>query len=156
MRAGRICWEQVVQKEILLRRLFWAFPAGLPGIALLLLRAVFAAGLVVQGMSYFGDPDRAAGTLVIGLISVGAGVLLLAGLLTPVVCGIVGLSGIAIGCSVFPSCTHPLFDSGVPFLFAVSILLAMVMLGPGAFSMDARLFGRREIIIPRRSPAREG
>jgi hypothetical protein len=26
--------------------------------------------------------------------------------------------------------------------------LALVLLGPGAFSLDARLFGRREIIIP--------
>jgi hypothetical protein len=25
---------------------------------------------------------------------------------------------------------------------------ALVLLGPGAFSLDARLFGRREIIIP--------
>ncbi len=28
------------------------------------------------------------------------------------------------------------------------ILVALVFLGPGAFSLDARLFGRREIIIP--------
>jgi hypothetical protein len=26
--------------------------------------------------------------------------------------------------------------------------VAVVFLGPGAFSLDARLFGRREIIIP--------
>jgi len=33
---------------------------------------------------------------------------------------------------------------------------ALVLLGPGAFSLDARLFGRREIIIPEgpRSPRR--
>jgi uncharacterized membrane protein YphA (DoxX/SURF4 family) len=28
------------------------------------------------------------------------------------------------------------------------ISIALVLLGPGAFSLDARLFGRREIIIP--------
>ena len=156
MDGGRISCEQVVHKEFLLRRLFSAFPAGLPGIALLLLRAVFAAGLVVQGMSYLGDPDGAPSTLVIGVISVAAGALLLIGLLTPIVCGVVGLAGIAIRCSLFPSCTHPLFDSGTQLLFAVSILLAIIVLGPGAFSVDARLFGRREIIIPRRSPCQEG
>ena len=35
-----------------------------------------------------------------------------------------------------------------------AISAALVLLGPGAFSVDARLFGRREIIIPEgpRSP----
>jgi uncharacterized membrane protein YphA (DoxX/SURF4 family) len=36
-----------------------------------------------------------------------------------------------------------------------AISAALVLLGPGAFSLDARLFGRREIIIPEsRSSAR--
>jgi hypothetical protein len=29
--------------------------------------------------------------------------------------------------------------------------LAVALIGPGAYSLDARLFGRREIIIPRAS-----
>jgi hypothetical protein len=32
-------------------------------------------------------------------------------------------------------------------VFSIAILLAIIVLGPGAFSVDARLFGRREIII---------
>lgn len=102
-------------------------------------------------MSYFGEPDLTAGALAMGLISIAAGALMLIGLLTPVVGIVIALSGIGRASSLFPSCTRPLFGSGIPLLFAVSILMAIVALGPGAFSVDARLFGRREIIIPRRS-----
>ena len=35
-----------------------------------------------------------------------------------------------------------------PLIFAGIMAAAIVFLGPGAFSVDARLFGRREIIIP--------
>jgi uncharacterized membrane protein YphA (DoxX/SURF4 family) len=134
----------------LLQRLFSAFPAGLPGIALLLLRAVLAVALVVQGISCLHGPDPSPVALAIGLISVAAGALLLIGLLTPVVGVVIALTGAGVACFVFPSCTRPLFDSGIATLFAASILVAIIILGPGAFSLDARLFGRREIIIPRR------
>lgn len=36
-------------------------------------------------------------------------------------------------------------------VFEVTIPIAVAFLGPGAFSLDARLFGNREIIIPRSS-----
>jgi hypothetical protein len=34
-------------------------------------------------------------------------------------------------------------------LFLVAVAAALVLLGPGALSIDARLFGRREIVVPR-------
>ncbi len=119
--------------------------------ALLLLRGVLAAALLIQGMCYLREPDVASGALVLGLLSLAGGALLLLGLLTPLVGSVVGLSGIGEGFSLLPSCGRPLFESGIPLLFAASILIAIIILGPGAFSVDARLFGRREIIIPRRS-----
>ena len=138
-----------------MQRLFTAFPAGVPGIALLLLRVSLAIALLVQGRSYLGDPDLGAGALAIGLISIVAAALIMVGMLTPVAGTVVALYGIGIACSLLPSCTRPLFGSGIPLLFAISILLAIIILGPGAFSVDARLFGRREIIIPRRSDSLE-
>jgi hypothetical protein len=42
-----------------------------------------------------------------------------------------------------------------PYLPAVCVMAvstAIALLGPGAFSLDARLFGQREIIIPDRAP----
>lgn len=36
----------------------------------------------------------------------------------------------------------------LPVVFVIVVSSAVVCLGPGAYSIDARLFGRREIIIP--------
>jgi hypothetical protein len=37
---------------------------------------------------------------------------------------------------------------GPATLFAGVIAVALCLLGPGAFSLDARWFGRREVVIP--------
>jgi len=57
--------------------------------------------------------------------------------------------------SWFPAATKILFEPHIPLAFAVTILLAIIILGPGAFSVDALLFGRREIIIPVRTSRQE-
>jgi hypothetical protein len=44
-----------------------------------------------------------------------------------------------------------LFSSRIACFLAISIAIALALLGPGAFSIDARRFGRREIVIPPRS-----
>ena len=40
------------------------------------------------------------------------------------------------------------FGSWLALAFFIVMATAIVLLGPGAFSLDARLFGRREIVIP--------
>ena len=119
--------------------------------ALLLLRVALAGALLLQGFYYLRETDPAPGPVTLGLISLAAGALLLIGLLTPVAAAVAGLGGIGIACSLLPASTPPPVNSGMALLFAASILFAVIILGPGAFSVDARLFGRREIIIPRRS-----
>jgi uncharacterized membrane protein YphA (DoxX/SURF4 family) len=132
----------------LLQRLFPAFPGGLPGIALLLFRAVFALSLLLQAGFYLREADGALATWFVGLAALAAGALLLIGFLTPVAGAVVGLGAIGVGLSLLPPCAPTLFDSRLAIVFAVTVLVGIVVLGPGAFSVDARVFGRREIIIP--------
>ena len=140
----------------LLQRLFPAFPGGWPGFALLLLRAAVALAVLVQGRFYLGDGANGAQvTWLLGSLALAAGVLLLIGLLTPIAGTVVGIGGIGIGFSLLPSCTPNLFNSMLPVVFGAIMLLAIIFLGPGAFSVDARMFGRREIIIPPMSPSRK-
>jgi uncharacterized membrane protein YphA (DoxX/SURF4 family) len=146
--AGRRKYE-----ETLLQRLFPAFPGGWPGIALLLLRAVLAVALLEQGRFYLQGADGAKVNWLIGLSALASGALLLIGFLTPIAGAVAGLGTVALGFSLLPPCTPTIFDSKPAVVFAVAILLGIVVLGPGAFSLDARMFGRREIIIPPAGPS---
>jgi uncharacterized membrane protein YphA (DoxX/SURF4 family) len=132
----------------LLTRLFPAFPAGLAGMALLLFRGVLSATLLLEARSCLNAGWGATTTGLVGLAALALAALLLVGFLTPIAgllagmgCAFVALSGGAIPALV-------ILDSRQSVVFAATMLFGIVVLGPGAFSVDARLFGRREIIIP--------
>ena len=135
-------------EEKLLGRLFFAFPGGLPGIALLLLRAVFGIALLLEGGSYIADPNSTLSVWIVGLSALVAGCLLLIGFLTPIVATMVAVGAFGVALSLLPHCALNLFDSKSALVFGLTMLLTLVGLGPGRFSVDARVFGRREIIIP--------
>jgi uncharacterized membrane protein YphA (DoxX/SURF4 family) len=128
--------------------MFSAFPNGWPGAGLLLLRAAAGAALVVQGAAYFADARYLKFTiLAIAFLTVVSGALLLIGYLTPfasILAAIASLDGIF---SWFPAPKLDLFEAKLAAALAAAIAAALVCLGPGAFSLDARLFGRREIVI---------
>jgi uncharacterized membrane protein YphA (DoxX/SURF4 family) len=116
-----------------------AYPTGRQGAALLVLRAALGIGLVVHGSFCLSDPGVAP-AMWWGLISVAAGALLTIGLLTPLV------ALVALGTLV------PIGSTGTPFdAKSAAILVGILFMGPGALSVDARLFGRREILIPTRT-----
>jgi uncharacterized membrane protein YphA (DoxX/SURF4 family) len=130
-----------------MQRLFSAFPGGRAGIALLLLRAVLGIALMLQGGFYLREPDVPLTGWFAGIAALAAGALLLLGYLTPIVGIAVLLWGAGIFLKRFPQGLPAIFDTKVN-VFALTILLALILIGPGAFSVDARVFGRREIIIP--------
>jgi uncharacterized membrane protein YphA (DoxX/SURF4 family) len=88
------------------------------------------------------------------VLTIASGASLLIGFLTPVAGILVGLVSIGSAFSWLPAPAPNLFDARLSIVFATIMVAAIVLLGPGAFSLDARLFGRREIIIPHgsRSP----
>lgn len=69
------------------------------------------------------------------------------GWLTPLACILAGLAG-ASARLLPPNCSLALAESSAFLMLAAAMLIAIAILGPGAFSIDARMFGRREIIIP--------
>jgi uncharacterized membrane protein YphA (DoxX/SURF4 family) len=119
------------------------------------LRAAVAVTAVVQGGVYLTDRGNSTfGRWLVGLLAVASGALLLLGFLTKAACALVGLSSIGIAFSWLPVPPLNLFDTKLALLLVIIIAAAIMLLGPGAFSLDAHLFGRREIIIPHaaRSP----
>jgi uncharacterized membrane protein YphA (DoxX/SURF4 family) len=125
------------------------FPGGRTGFGLLLLRTALGGGVLVQGLGDLtGASDPTAGTWIADLVAIAAGMSLLIGLLTPISAGLVGVIATARCASILPAPNaHPFASIPSIALLAV-IATAVVLVGPGAFSLDARLFGLREIIIP--------
>jgi hypothetical protein len=78
------------------------------------------------------------------------GVALLAGWFTPVAGTLTAFIAGSMAASLLPLPTPNLIDSRLTAILTACVAAALVSLGPGAWSMDARLFGRREIIIPPR------
>jgi hypothetical protein len=129
-----------------LQRLFSGFPGGWRGVGLLLLRSVVGAWMMFQGASSIDSVgEKSLLAYATGALAALSGVLLLIGFLTPVVSVVAFAWSLRV--SWLSLTTVGIFDAG-PILRPGVVALAIGLLGPGAFSVDCRLFGRRQIIIP--------
>jgi uncharacterized membrane protein YphA (DoxX/SURF4 family) len=77
------------------------------------------------------------------------GVLLLVGLMTPLAGVLAALGSLGAAVSWLPSPAVNTLGVGVAGVLPIVVATAIALLGPGAISVDAALFGRREIMIPR-------
>ena len=137
-----------------MQRLFLSFPHGLPGVGLLLLRMAVGVSLVVYGGACLAGEERGRWALLAGLLAILAGAALLIGFLTPLAALLAGLISIGMALSWPPPSTPNVFGDAPATIFLIVMAVAVLLLGPGAYSLDARLFGRREIILtlPLRPP----
>ena len=141
------------QTEGVLQRLFSTFPAGWPGLGLLLLRLAAACTSVVSGVQWLVTSGSSNDLRVLGVLMLGGAALLLAGFLTPVAAATIAIAqaATALGWIATDTGGSPGLQSA---LLPAVVSTSVVLLGPGAFALDAHLFGRREIVIPHepRSP----
>ena len=124
-----------------LRRLYSTFAGGWPGAGLLLMRLVVGSALVIRANSKLWS-DLPTKVTIPAMLLMAAGILLVAGLWTPIVGSSVALI------EIWKMFTLP-GDMWVWLLLGTAGA-ALAMLGPGLFSIDARLFGWKRIEAPPR------
>ena len=117
------------------------FPGGWPGAGLLVLRVAAAFPLMFAGILELRGGQNSL-HYVVQIVAIGVGGLLLAGLWTPIAGALKAVIELWI---LFSS-----GDAAVAHLLRAALGVSLVMLGPGAWSVDARLFGRKRIDIRKR------
>lgn len=120
-----------------MQRLYSMFPAGAPGIALLVLRGCFVAALF--RISFPVGWLHAIYIALLGMLCVG--------ILTPVVC-VIAVIMVLLDLHYIGSV------SPVELCITLLSTFAYAFLGPGVYSIDAKLFGRRMLVFTDSSQSR--
>jgi len=123
-----------------MRRLFSSFADGAPGAGLLLMRLV-AGGALVARAAMALTAGFALGTAALQAFILVIGVLVIVGLWTPVA------AVLAAAIAAWNAFSNP-GEAGFDVLLA-TLGVALALLGPGAWSIDARLFGWKRVEIRR-------
>ena len=124
-----------------MRRLFSSFARGWPGVGLLVLRVAAGSSLIARAILVVGN-TLTFGTGFFQLFIATAGLLLIIGLWTPVVATVM----------VLLELWRIISRHGDPasHILLCALAFAIALLGPGAWSVDARLFGWKRIETPPR------
>jgi putative oxidoreductase len=121
-----------------LQRLFSTFPSGRPGAGLLLLRLAVGSSLILERVPALRAIPRSLG-FEVHIAMVCVGISLLCGLWTPVMGSVAAALELLI--IVSPA------DGDATHILLAILSISLVLLGPGAWSIDAHIFGRKRIDI---------
>jgi ligand-binding sensor domain-containing protein/uncharacterized membrane protein YphA (DoxX/SURF4 family) len=134
-----------------LKKLFRAYPVGIPGAGLMLFRLAIGFYLITQVLFFSPFADH-GGSLGVGLargLEVCGGVLLAVGLMTPIVGGL--LTAVVLVEMVQRAASDPAYASlSGSWQFTVLYLVmlgALTLVGPGGYSLDARIFGKQTKLV---------
>jgi len=119
------------------RRLFSTFAHGPPGVGLLIMRLATGSALITQAIQALqaGPP---LGFVLLHALSIALGLLLILGLWTPIAGALAALEALW---SAFS------FGHQWQWVLLAALAGALALIGPGAWSVDARLFGWKRLEI---------
>jgi putative oxidoreductase len=120
------------------QRLFSTFPNGWPGRGLLVLRLAVGGMLLANGVAWVASSPH-HNAIAPAILGIAAGLLMLIGFCTPVgsVLAVISESWTLLISGIMPETA----------ILLLSISVAVALLGPGAWSIDALLFGRQRLKI---------
>jgi putative oxidoreductase len=119
-----------------MQKLFSMFPTGLPGAALLLVRASVAFALLLTDYGHRNVlPGWVHGIAVLISVALSVGYLTPIAAATALLFHMLLLFGIGVD------------STAVAVIFALDTI-ALALLGPGAYSIDSYRFGRRLVVLP--------
>jgi putative oxidoreductase len=124
-------------------RLYSRFPGGSVGFGLLLLRLAVAAWLFEIGKTLF---EASPISFFFSLVLIGSALLLIPGIATS---ASASLGAICSTLSLLASAP----DQWFPVLSLAALSISLALLGPGSYSLDARLSGWRTIDLSSRPPS---